>query len=59
MSIAKTLISKEIGRLKRAVSYNKKILSAKDFKGNRTGYTKFNELAEKDLKSLEADLKKL
>lgn len=61
MSIEKTLIQHEINRLKRSVAYSKKVLTmlSKDkHKAGRAGYIKSQELAEKDIKSLETDLKK-
>lgn len=59
MSIAKTLIQKEIARSKRAVAHNLKVIKARDFKGCKDGYVKYNALAEKAIKELETDLKKL
>ena len=59
MSIAKTLIQKEIGRLKRGIQYAKETVSNEKFKGDKSGYRKTIELNDKDLKDLEKDLKKL
>lgn len=62
MSIGKKLIQNEINRLNRLVDYSKKsiaTLSKDKHKGERAGYQKNLEFAEKDIKSLETDLKKL
>ena len=59
MSIGKELISKEIGRLKRGVTYAKKAMSSLKDKVDKTGYSKSIELYEKDITQLEKDLKKL
>ena len=59
MSIGKTLLQKEIGRIKRGISYAKQAVSNEKFQGNKSGYRKTIELQEKDLKELEKDLKKL